>query len=208
MKQIATWIRECDTAHFEQVFAQYPEVRLWDARVESVPWEQMQGFMLTGGSDISVGFLKQSVPDPRLIEDPDPARDAWEFEALAKALKQRLPLLAICRGLQVLNVALGGTLHLDIPHHDNAKYANVQKLRYVEGVPIQFSQVNSSHHQALARLGTGLVVEAWCAEDGVIEQAHLADYPFGLGVQYHPERDLLYRPLFQAFIDQVQSKNS
>lgn len=164
----------------------------------------MQGLLLTGGSDISQDFLRQPVPDVGLIEDPDPARDAWEFETVAKALKQRLPLLAICRGLQVLNVTLGGTLHLDIPDHDGAKYENIQELRYAQDVPIQFSKVNSSHHQALARLGAGLIIEAWCAKDDVIEQTRLADYSFGLGVQYHPERDPFYQPLFQAFIDQVE----
>ena len=165
----------------------------------------MQGLLLTGGSDISSEFLQQSPIDPQLIEDPDPARDAWEFEILEKALKQRLPLLAICRGLQVLNVSLGGTLHLDIPNHDSAKHENIQELRYAQDVKIQFPKVNSSHHQALARLGEGIVVEGWCAKDDVIEQARLVDYPFGLGVQYHPERDPLYQPLFQAFVNRVQS---
>jgi putative glutamine amidotransferase len=183
-------------------------VCLWNARTGSAPWEQMQGLLLTGGSDISRSFLRQPVPDVRLIEDPDPMRDAWEFETVVKALRQRLPLLAICRGLQVLNVALGGTLHLDIPDHDNAKSENIQKLRYAQGVAIQFPKVNSSHHQALAQLGSGLAVEAWCAEDDVIEQARLSDYPFGVGVQYHPERDLLYQPLFQAFLDQVAPEYS
>ena len=147
--------------------------------------------------------LRQPVPDRGLIEDPDPARDAWEFEAVAQALKRRLPLLAICRGLQVLNVALDGTLVLHVPNHDDAKYENVQPLRYAEGAELQFPKVNSSHHQALDRLGSGLVVEAWSVADGVIEQARLADYPFGLAVQYHPERDALYQPLFKAFVDRV-----
>jgi putative glutamine amidotransferase len=209
LKQIATWIRACDEANFERVFGQFPEARLWNARTGEAPWDQMQGLLLTGGSDISQEFLRQPVPDARLIEDADPARDAWEFEVLAKTLQQRLPLLAICRGLQVLNVALGGTLHLDIPNHDRAesKYGNIQELRYADGVPIQFPKVNSSHHQALAQLGTGLKVEAWCTGDDVIEQARLADYPFGQGVQYHPERDPLYQPLFKAFVDVVQEKS-
>jgi putative glutamine amidotransferase len=203
LKPIATWIRDCDEAPFARVFAQFPDAHLGNARTGSVPWEQMRGLLLTGGSDISKDFLRQPVPDDRLIEDPDPARDAWEFEAVTKAMRRRLPMLAICRGLQVLNVALGGTLHLDIPGHDNAKSENNQELRYAQGVKIQFPKVNSSHHQALARLGTGLVVEAWSAKDEVIEQARLVDYPFALGVQYHPERDPLYQPLFQAFLDQV-----
>jgi putative glutamine amidotransferase len=203
LKQIATWIRECDTAHFARAFQPYPEVRLWNAREESVVWEEMQALLLTGGSDISAEFLRQPIPDLRLIEDPDPLRDAWEFAALAKALDQKLPLLAICRGLQVLNVFLGGTLHLDIPHHDNAKTENIQNLRYESGVSYCFPLVNSSHHQALAQLGSGLVVEAWCAADDVVEQARLVDYPWGYGVQYHPERDPIYQPLFRAFVQQL-----
>ncbi len=208
MKSIATWIRECDAASFARTFEKYPDVRLLNARTESISWDEIQGLLLTGGSDISEKFLRQPVPDPRLIEDPDPARDAWEFSAVIRALEQRLPLLGVCRGLQVLNVALDGTLHLDIPNHDSAKYENIQELRYAEGVPTQFPQVNSSHHQALARLGAGLEVEAWCTADDVIEQARLVNYPFGLGVQYHPERDVLYQPLFDAFVDQVRQDHS
>ena len=199
MKQIATWIRECDAEPFDRVFRAYPDVRVWNARIETVP-EQIDGLLLTGGSDISLAFLRQPVPDPRLIEDPDAARDAWEFAIVPRAIQQRLPFFAICRGLQVLNVALGGTLHLDIPNHDKLKFQNVQPLRYASGAPIQISRVNSSHHQAIDQLGSGLEIEAWCADDDVIEQARLRDYPFGLAVQYHPERDPLYHPLFDAFV--------
>ncbi|PAW78243.1 MAG: hypothetical protein B9S32_08130 [Verrucomicrobia bacterium Tous-C9LFEB] len=205
MNSIATWIRESDQAHFERVFRPYPEVHLWNARTDSVPWEQVQGLLLTGGSDISQSYLKQPVPDPTLIQGADPARDAWEFEALAKALRQQLPLLAICRGLQVLNVALGGTLLLDIPCHDDAKTENVQELVHAPDAAFQFPRVNSSHHQALDQLGAGLVVEAWSAADRVIEQVRLNDYGFGWGVQYHPERDEIYQSLFDAFVDQVKA---
>ena len=209
MKQIATWIRECDEAHFERVFAPFPEVSLWNARRISVPSEKMDALLLTGGSDISLGYLRQPVSNEKLIEDPDPARDAWEFEVLTKALAQSLPILGICRGLQVLNVALDGTLHLDIPNHDRpeSKYGNIQKLHYAEGAPVRFSRVNSSHHQALDRLGRGLEVKARCADDDVIEEAQLVDYPFALGVQYHPERDPLYSSLFQLFVERIGEKS-
>jgi len=180
-------------------------MQLWNARVSDIPWEQVQGLLLTGGSDISQGYLKQPVSDLTLIQDADVARDAWEFESLTKALQRRLPLLAICRGLQVLNVAMGGTLQLDIPDHDNAKSENVQELVYAPDVLFQFPRVNSSHHQCLAQLGTGLAVEARCARDQVIEQVRLIGYPFGWGVQYHPERDVIYQPLFQAFVDHVKA---
>jgi len=199
LKHIATWIRETDAKPFERVQASYPDLRFWNARTETVP-EYVDALLLTGGSDISREFLRQPVPDPGLIHDPDPARDAWEFDIVPRALRQRLPFFAICRGLQVLNVALGGTLHLDIPNHDKLKFQNVQPLRYVNGAAVQIPRVNSSHHQALDQPGAGLRIEARCADDEVIEQARLRDYPFGLGVQYHPERDPLYQPLFDAFI--------
>jgi putative glutamine amidotransferase len=202
LKTVATWIRECDEPAFARVLENYPEIKYWNARTQSVP-QEIDGLLLTGGEDISEKFLRQPVPNPKLIEDANPARDEWEFPARASALKEQLPILAICRGLQVLNVALGGTLHLDIPHHDDDKFNNVQPLRYVPGAKIQFAGVNSSHHQALDKLGAGLVVEAWHAGDGTIEQAHLENYPFCLAVQYHPERDPLYRPLFDLFIEQL-----
>jgi putative glutamine amidotransferase len=202
LKQIATWIRECDAEPFERVFRAYPDVRLWDARTGVAP-QRIDGLLLTGGSDISREFLRQPVSDPRLIEDPDPARDAWEFYIVRHAIGQRLPFFAICRGLQVLNVALGGTLHLDIPDHSKLKFQNVQPLRYANGAALQIPRVNSSHHQAIDQLGDGLEIEAWCADDKVVEQASLRHYPFGLGVQYHPERDPLYQSLFDAFIERV-----
>jgi putative glutamine amidotransferase len=208
LKWIATWIRECDEKYFSDVFEPYPEVLLSNARTGVVPWDSVEGLLLTGGADISESFLRQPVPNPALILDADLARDSWEFESLEKALKWRLPIFVICRGLQILNVALGGTLHLDIPNHDNARTENIQELSYSPGVPIQFPRVNSSHHQALAQPGAGVIVEARCRVDGVIEQVRVAEYPFALGVQYHPERDPLYRPLFDAFVGQVTGGDS
>jgi putative glutamine amidotransferase len=207
LKKIATWIREVDAPAFARVFGSYPDVCLYDARTGSVP-KEVDALLLTGGEDISSEFLRQPVPDPRLIEDPDPARDAWEFAILPRVLQQKLPLFAICRGLQVLNVALGGTLHLDIPNHAKLKFENVQPLDYVEGAALRIERVNSSHHQALDRIAPGLEVEATCADDGIVEQARLRDYPFGLAVQYHPERDPLYQPLFDAFIASIHHPSS
>jgi putative glutamine amidotransferase len=202
LKRIATWIRPCDAEPFDRVFRAYPDVQLWNARTGVAP-QRIDGLLLTGGSDISREYLRQPVPNPAVIEDPDPARDAWEFAMVTKALQERLPLFAVCRGLQVLNVALGGTLHLDIPNHAGLKFQNVQPLRYANGAALQISRVNSSHHQAIDQPGPGLEIEAFCADDNVIEQARLRDYPFGLAVQYHPERDPLYQPLFDAFIHHV-----
>jgi putative glutamine amidotransferase len=207
LKEIATWIRECDEALFARVFQPYENIRYWNARTQKVP-DQVAGLLLTGGSDISGKYLRQPVPDPGLIEEPDPERDGWEFSALDQALKARRPILAICRGMQVLNVALDGTLHLDIPGHDDNKHDNVQPLVYEPEAEIRFERVNSSHHQALDRLGRGLRVEARSCGDGIIEQVRLENYPFALGVQYHPERDPLYRPLFDRFAEWVAGETA
>jgi putative glutamine amidotransferase len=203
MKHVVSWIRQCDAENFERVFSNYPDIRVWNARVEPVDLQRMNGLLLSGGSDISESFLNQTVSDKRLIEDADPARDAWEFGYLPNALSAGIPLLAICRGLQVLNVALGGTLLLDIPGHDAAKNENIQELRFFTKTAHNFSRVNSSHHQALDKIGNGLFVEACCASDAVIEQVHLDKYPFAIGVQYHPERDALYHSLFDDFFGTI-----
>ena len=207
LKAVATWIRECDEAAFRRILAPYPEMRTYNARTEKVP-EDISGLLLSGGEDISQEFLHQPVPDPKLIEGPNPQRDEWEFPALKKALEAQLPVLAICRGLQVLNVALGGTLHLDIPGHDQSKFDNVQPLKFTDDASVRVEKVNSSHHQALDKLGRGLRVEAWHRDDGTIEQARLENYPFCLGVQFHPERDSIYQPIFDLFAAQVLKKEA
>jgi putative glutamine amidotransferase len=67
--------------------------------------------------------------------------------------------------------------------------------------------VNSSHHQAIDRVGEGLEVQAWCATDDIVEQVRLRDYPYAIGVQFHPERDLMYAPLFEEFFAAVKGTN-
>jgi len=196
VKHIATWIDDDAWPFFEKVFADYPDVLLWNARIGMVP-ESPHGLLLSGGTDIGRDWLRQPVPDPTQIHRPVAERDAWEFYVLPRALARRLPIFAICRGMQVLNVALDGTLHLDIPGHADLRHDNVQPLAYTTSAQLRIPKVNSSHHQSLDRLG-----------HGTIEQVHLRDYPFGLGVQYHPERDILYRPLFDAFVDAVRHQKS
>ena len=120
--------------------------------------------MLTGGPDIAPECLNQPVPDPSLIEkDVHPDRDRWELEAIKKAIERGLPIFAICKGLQALNVALGGTLHLDIRGHNlpDQKTHDVQRLRSDRKTRHRFEKVNSSHHQAIDKLGAGLEVESY-----------------------------------------------
>jgi len=204
MPSIATWIRECDEHWFNVIFSRYPHLTVHNARLHPVDVGQMDALMLTGGGDISASFLRQAIAQLSLIVDTDVARDEWEFQAVGKMLQSGKPILAICRGLQVLNVAMGGTLHIDIPDHDNAETSNIQPLRHSAAAVHRFAAVNSSHHQALEKLADGIEVEAWSASDGIVEQAQLRAHPFVLGVQYHPERHALYLPLFADFFDRVR----
>jgi len=206
MLNLATWMRAKDEKWFRPFFDKHLDIQVCDARKGAVALEEMDGLLLTGGSDISPELLQQEVVDPTVLDkDVDLARDRWEFEAIAKTLARGLPILAICKGLQVLNAALGGTLKLDIKGHNlsEQKDHDVQSLRNDRAVRHRFEKVNSSHHQAVDRLADGCEVEAWCAADDIIEQLRLRDYPFALGVQYHPERGRIYGALFEDFFDRI-----
>ncbi len=203
MPNLATWMREKDEKWFQPFFDKHPEIRVFDARKGKASLAKMDGLLLTGGSDIAPEFLRQEIVDPSAIDkDVDVERDRWEFAAVQEALSRGLPILAICKGLQVLNVALGGTLKLDIPGHKlpEMKDRDVQLLRNDRGAKHRFGKVNSSHHQAIERAADGFEIEAWCAHDDVIEQMRLRDYPFALAVQYHPERGKIYDDLFEDFL--------
>jgi putative glutamine amidotransferase len=211
MRNIATWMRRSDEKYFAPFLAKYPDIEVWNAARRDVPFEQMDGLLLTGGPDVAPEFLNQPVPDPSVIEkDVNPDRDRWELDAIKKAIESGLPIFAICKGLQTLNVALGGTLHLDITGHKlpNQKTHDVQPLRSDRKTRHRFEKVNSSHHQALNKLGAGLEVESWCATDDIVEQVKLRDYPFALGVQYHPERGKIYDELFDDFVSRVRDVKS
>ena len=209
MPNLATWMRPKDEKWFQSFFAKHPEIHVFDGRKGLVSMDQMDGLLLTGGSDIAPEFLQQENVDPTLIDkdDLDPKRDRWEFEAISKALTRGLPILAICRGIQVLNVALGGTLTLDISGHrlPEQKEQDIQPLHYNDKAKHRFENVNSSHHQAIDRVADGFEIEAWCTDDDIIEQARLRDYPFALAVQYHPERGKIYDSLFEDFFARVKS---
>jgi putative glutamine amidotransferase len=209
MPNVATWIRPKDVKWFRRAFAKHPSVRLWNARDQDVPLDKMQGLLLSGGPDVAEEFLRQPVPDPSILDrDVDPKRDEWEFAATKNALDRHLPIFAICKGMQLFNVALGGTLHLDIPGHNapEMKDHNIQPLRTDRSATHRLDKVNSSHHQAVDKLGDGLEVEAWCKTDDIIEQMRLRDYPFALAVQYHPERDESYAPLFVDFVSRLNHR--
>lgn len=167
----------------------------------------VRGLVLTGGEDVAPDRYGAS-PHPRLGE-VDPVRDAAELALIATARSRRLPILAICRGIQILNVALGGTLYQDlgserpgpILHENEGNHAvRVQAGSLLERtLGTRAATVNSRHHQAIRDLAPGLRAVAW-AEDGVIEAAEpaAADSPWMVAVQWHPE-DLTERALFDGF---------
>jgi putative glutamine amidotransferase len=205
MPNLASWIRHRDERWFSPILATRPGIKVLNAARRAVALDEMDALLLTGGNDISQEYLRQPVPDPSVLEKGDLPRDKWEFAAVQNALDRGLPILAICKGMQLLNVALGGTLRLDIAGHNlpAQKSHDVQPLRNDATARHRFAKVNSAHHQAIDRLGEGCVVESWCAHDDVIEQFRLRDRAFGLAVQYHPERGTLYAALFQDFFDRI-----
>ena len=208
MPNLATWIRQKDAKWFRPIFRKHPEIKVWNARNRNVLLDKMDGLLLTGGSDISPEFLRQNDVDPSVLDKAvDPERDRWEFQAVREALSRGLPIFAICKGLQVFNVALGGTLKLDIKGHNlpEQRDREVQALRHARRASHRFSKVNSAHHQAIECLGDDLDVEAWAAHDGIIEQVRLRKYAFGLAVQYHPERSRLYDSLFDDFFARLET---
>ena len=209
MSNLATWIRRKDEKWFQPFFSKHPDVHVFDAGKDDVSMDQMDGLLLTGGSDIAPEFLRQEILNPDLIDkEVDPARDRWEFDAVSKSLARGLPILGICRGIQVLNVALGGTLKLDIPGHKlpEQKDYDIQPLRYDTAASHRFEKVNSSHHQGVDRVADGFEVEAWCAADDIIEQMRLRNYPFAIAVQYHPERGKIYDALFEDFFARLNNR--
>ena len=177
----------------------------------------LDGLLLTGGGDIDPAVFGEA-PHPTTYEVA-PTRDVLELWAVRTALARRLSVLAICRGVQVLNVALGGTLYQDVASEPGTEVQHGQQeprdqpthkvqvkagSRLAETLGTDELEVNSMHHQALKALGTGLVAVAW-APDHIVEGVELTDPShFVLGVQWHPEELIMHselaRRLFAAFV--------
>lgn len=181
--------------------------------------KRLDGLLLTGGEDVAPSSYRQQ-PEP-WVGGIDEERDASEFVLVRMALENALPILGICRGHQLLNIALGGTLYQDlamqVPGTLDHAYAPAHPMEhYVHPVTVeadsQLAQilgstdfmVNSAHHQGVHAVGEALRVTA-CAPDGVIEALEMANHPFCLSVQWHPEALLKVSPamlpLFVAFVE-------
>ncbi len=176
----------------------------------------LDGLLLTGGTDVNPALYGQPrAPD---CEEPDDARDELEIRLLREALAADLPVLAICRGMQLFNVACGGTLvqHLDSSDMHRQRPRDSQpgehpaahriwvapNTRLAELIGGGGHDVNSRHHQAVESVGDGLIVSA-IASDGVIEALEIPKAVFAVAVQWHPEDRVLVsaadRQLFEAF---------
>jgi putative glutamine amidotransferase len=175
----------------------------------------LDGIMLTGGVDVDPSLYGE--PPMPALGKIDPLRDGYELYLTREAIEHKKPLLAICRGIQVLNVALGGTLYQDLytqvdgslKHSQMApRYYPTHKVKILKGSELFeiFGKneigVNSFHHQGIKTLGKGLNANAW-SEDGLIEGVENQDENFVLGVQWHPERMIKGEmvKIFQAFVE-------
>jgi putative glutamine amidotransferase len=184
----------------------------------------IDGLMLTGGEDVAPARYGEAA-DPSVV-DVDAARDEFEIQLVNEARRRDLPILAICRGIQVLNVAAGGTLIQDIPTQVNGalehRFPVPQHQPYALAHEVWLDKdtllarlmrerlsdadacdVNSRHHQAVKQLAPGFQVSA-TAPDGVVEAIEAPDAHFCLGVQWHPEnfwRTGEFRPIFEGFLE-------
>jgi gamma-glutamyl-gamma-aminobutyrate hydrolase PuuD len=162
--------------------------------------DSVGGIVLSGGTDVDPS-LYGAEPHPETSQ-PDRERDDYETALLSDAIDRDMPVLAICRGMQLMNVARGGTL---IQHIENHRHT-VHEAALEAPLPSIFGggriTVNSRHHQVVDRLGEGLIVTARDPASGVIEGVALPGRRFVVGVQWHPEDmpdDPVQRRLFDAF---------
>ena len=177
--------------------------------------ETIDGLIFTGGPDIDSSYFGQK-PHPKSSR-PAKIRDKFEIDLIKKALDMKIPVLCICRGHQLLNIALGGTLFQDLKlfpgpalSHSSPRFVVdtghavyiIQNSQLYSIVKKHRITCNSSHHQVIDELGEGLTATAWTS-DGVVEAIELPDYPFLISVQWHPERIFQKahaRQLFEALV--------
>ena len=181
------------------------------------------GILIVGGHDIDSEYYGEE--NTKHVQNIDRERDRVELALVRLAVKHRVPLFGICRGMQAMNVALGGSLYQDVltempgalrhdNHKDDLTGNDLPHSLRVHDVSIKDNtllakligkekiSVNSLHHQGVKTPGKGLVASA-IASDGLIEAIELPDHPFALGVEWHPEEltDKPSQKIFQGFIE-------
>lgn len=185
-------------------------------------YDRVDGVLLPGGGDINPSYYA-AMPHPQ-THQPDESRDLAEITVARWAVEEDRPLLGICRGHQLLNVALGGSLVQDIPsqietslqHDHSLAISRAYRAHAVDITPesrlaqiighTQYS-VNSLHHQSVATPGEGLVVTSY-APDGIIESVERPDKHFVISVQWHPEdmdEGAMHR-LFKSFVEAASER--
>ena len=210
-QSVANWIMSAEVLAF-----MIPELSLATPHLPTTKVKHyvdaLDGLLLQGGADMSPQSYGEQPINPAWAGDE--IRDRYEIELFQEFVTQGKPVFGICRGHQVINVALGGTLYQDIPtqcpgkgeHRDDAKYEhcfhdvrilpNTWLSRLYPGADVK--RINTIHHQAIKTLGEGLVVEALSEPDGVIEAIRWEGHCFVVGVQWHPE---FMNPTDAAFVD-------
>ena len=183
----------------------------------SALFEKLDGVLFSGGSDIDPNLFAGE-PHAR-VYGIDPARDEQEIQLIRRAAEDGKPFMGICRGIQAINVALGGTLFTDIQDQFSGSLRHdcypdlprdylAHQVRVTPGSTLsrilnqEDPRVNSLHHQGIQKLAPALRAMAY-APDGIIESVELPNHPFGIGVQWHPEclpNREEQRALFRAFI--------
>jgi putative glutamine amidotransferase len=179
---------------------------------------QADGILLPGGNDVNPMLYGEKRKSQ--TQSPDDKRDMFELNLIDKAMDKKLPILGICRGLQLLNVKLGGSLYQDIQeemkgsirhdwHEENSKPLSRASLvhqlsldqnsRLHNLIGKDTIEVNSLHHQGIKNLGKNLTATAH-SPDGLVEAIEMADYPYLVGVQWHPE-ELYSIPVWRNLID-------
>lgn len=190
-----------------------------DERTESSPddvLDRVDALLLAGGVDLDPRTYGGE-PDPRGTETT-PERDRFELALARRALERDMPVLGICRGMQLLNVALGGTLEQHLPdrlgheehRHTPGAYADHQVALEPGSLAARAAgtercAVKSHHHQGVAELGDGLVASGHSLPDGVVEAVEHPDQRFALGVLWHPEEDRSSR-VIRALVEEVRTE--
>jgi putative glutamine amidotransferase len=177
--------------------------------------DMIDGLMLAGGADVEpASYGADRHP---LTVETDPRRDAFEVALVRRAIERDLPVLGICRGMQVMNVACGGTLHQDLPellHHEHHRRVSgsfdgaEHDVRLLPGslaaraAGEERHTTRSHHHQGVDRVGDGLKATGWADVDGLVEAIEEPGGRFALGVQWHPEADERSR-LIAALVEEA-----
>jgi putative glutamine amidotransferase len=180
--------------------------------------DRIDGLMLAGGSDIDPATYG-AAPHPQTIGSV-PVRDAFEVALVRRALERDLPVLGICRGMQIMNVACGGTLHQHLPelsgHEEHRRVLGSfdgadHDVRLAAGslaaraAGEEHHATKSHHHQGVDRVGEGLEVTGWATVDELPEALELPGNGFALGVQWHPEADETSR-LIAALVEHTAQR--